>query len=321
MLFARPGPNLAPVPFSAPVRMTYGITGNTNKPNLWQPAAELVGWLEREGLAYCLHEAVADGLAERRLVDAAACRAHSVPDLAASADLILSFGGDGTLLNSAYEVGPRSVPILGINIGRLGFLADIEVERVEATMSRLEAGDYRIEPRMVLEAVRRDGYDGPPQWALNEFVLERSGRTGMILIDVRVDGVHLNAYWADGLIISTPTGSTAYSLSVGGPIMMPSCGNIILTPIAPHTLTARPIVLPDTAVIELSVQNDGYPYVFAADGRSTVFDHEAEQTFTMRRAAHTVNLVKLPEQHYFQTLRSKLMWGLRQQGGLADGHR
>lgn len=290
--------------------MKYGITGNTTKENLWQPAAELVAWLLRQGIPFCLHEALATGLTERNLADAAVCAEHTEHDLAGASDVLLSFGGDGTLLNSAHEVGDRGTPILGINIGRLGFLADIEVGQVQPTIERLERGEYRIESRMVLEAIVEDGRELQAGWALNEFVIERSGSAKLLSIDITVDGVHLNSYWADGLIMATPTGSTAYSLSTGGPIMAPGCGALIITPIAPHTLTVRPIVLPDSAVIEARVLTGQQPYVLAGDGLSTVIERD-DLTITIRRAAHTVNLIKLPEQHYFQTIRSKLMWGLR----------
>ena len=287
--------------------MTYGITGNTQKEKLWEPVAELVRWLQAEGVAFCLHEAVAGGLAERGLADGALCARHSEGDLASASDVILSFGGDGTMLRSAHEVGTRGTPILGVNIGRLGFLADIEVEEVQEAIGCLERGAYRIEPRMVLRAQVEDGVGGQAWWALNEFVLERSGSAGLISVDVVVDGEPLNEYWSDGLIIATPTGSTAYSLSVGGPIVMPGSDVVILSPIASHSLTVRPIVVPAGAVVEARMRARTEPFVLAADGESTPFDEAL--ALTIRRADHVVNLVKLPEQHYFKTIRSKLMWG------------
>jgi len=292
--------------------MRYGITGNTNKEKLWEPVASLSAWMLDQGIEFCLHESVAAGLIRRALLDATICSQRSERDLAGSVDVVLSFGGDGTLLNTAHEVGERGTPILGVNIGRLGFLAEIEEAGLQDSIRRLEAGDYRIEPRMVLSAEAR-GADLAANWALNEFVLERAGSSKMIAVDVRVDGDFLNNYWCDGLILATPTGSTAYSLSTGGPIMAPGCGAVILTPIAPHTLTVRPIVLPDTSVIEARVESRGQPYVISADGISSLIEHDSV-TLTIRRGAHTVNLVKLPEQHYFQTIRTKLMWGARHGG-------
>lgn len=293
--------------------MKYGITGNTKKEKLWIPVARLAAWLMEQGLDFCMKDDLARGLADRGLLDASVCAAHTVADLGAAAELILSFGGDGTMLHSAHEVGLRGTPILGVNIGRLGFLADVEVGQVQEAIRRLERGDYRTEHRMALAAEIRGEDRSETRWALNEFVIERSGPSGMLSIDVSVDGVYLNEYWADGLIIATATGSTAYSLAVGGPIIAPGCDVFILTPLAPHSLTVRPIVLPGTSVIEARVVDHQQPYVLAADGRSTAF-HEHDLRFVIRRAAHTVNLVKLPEQHYFQTLRSKLMWGVLRHG-------
>jgi len=290
--------------------MIYGITGNPHKDQLWAPAAELVAWLMRRDLPFRLHPDIADGLKERDLVGAAVCDEHTTEHFAEASDVVLSFGGDGTMLRSAHATGPNDTPLLGVNIGRLGFLADIEVEDVTKAIEHLEAGEYHVDTRMVLEGIVQEGPSLDTPWALNEFVLDRSGAAGLIKIAVFVDGTPLNTYWADGLIISTPTGSTAYSLSSGGPIIAPGTDAIIITPIAPHTLTVRPLVLPSTVEIEARVLAGTQPYVLAADGRSTVFDAHGS-SIRIRRAEHTVNLIKLPDQHFFKTLRSKLMWGAR----------
>ncbi len=288
--------------------MLYGITGNTTKERLWEPVTDLIRWLDESGLQFRLSRDVADGLIERGLVDASFCRAHCEEDLVDSVEVILSFGGDGTLLNSAHEVGRRGTPILGVNIGRLGFLADIEIGQVREAILLMEDGRHHVESRTVLEARLDDGTPLAKPWALNEFVIERRGTGKLMAVTVHVDGVYLNEYWANGLIMATPTGSTAYSLSTGGPIMMPGCGSLILTPVAPHTLTVRPIVIPDASVIQARVTNQGLPYVLAADGVSTIVERE-NLTISVKKAAHVLNLVKLPGRHYFNTIRSKLMWG------------
>lgn len=288
--------------------MIYGLTGNPKKDRLWSPLAELVAWLMRRDLPFYLNASIAAGLRERDLVGPSVCDEHSTSDLARASDVVLSFGGDGTLLRSAHDTGANDTPLLGINIGRLGFLADIEVETVTVAIEQIEAGEYHVERRMALEAEIEGHAEFETQWALNEFVIDRSGTTGLIKIEVIVDGTPLNTYWADGLIVATPTGSTAYSLSTGGPIITPGCDAIILTPIAPHTLTVRPIVLPSTSEITMRVLDPARPYVFAADGRSVVFE-KPDIVLTVRRAQHTVNLIKFSGQHYFKTLRSKLMWG------------
>lgn len=290
--------------------MVYGITGNPTKDSLWDPLSALLDRLRADDLDFWIHDPIATGLEKRDLVDPAFCREHAVANVAEAADLVVSFGGDGTLLRTAHRTGPNDTPLLGVNIGRLGFLADIEIEHIHEAIDALEAGDYHVEERLVLGAELDSESDFGTQWALNEFVVDRSGAAGLIEIEVTVNGTPLNTYWADGLIIGTPTGSTAYSLSTGGPIIAPGAEAVVLTPIAPHTLTVRPIVLPADATITCQVLENDQPYVFAADGQSTMFEEHGLQ-FTVERAAHTVNLIKLPGQHFFHTLRSKLMWGAR----------
>ncbi len=292
--------------------MRFGITGNTSKDALWQPLAHLTRWLHRKGIAFCLHEDLAAGLDQRNLVDAAFCSEYAVEDLAASSDLLLSFGGDGTLLRAAHQA--NGVPILGVNIGRLGFLTKVEVAELTDVVEGIERGAFGIEERMTL-AIDVDGADigDVPTWALNDVVIDKSGTTSMIQIEALVDGAPLNTYWCDGLVIATPTGSTAYALSVGGPILTPGSSTLVVAPIAPHTLTARPIVLPCDVELTLRVETRGHPYAFATDGVSTLLDGGAGLAVRIRRADHVVRLVTLPDRDYFSTIRDKLSWG---QGGV-----
>ena len=292
--------------------MTYGITGNTNKETLWAPVAALVTWLDEHHIPFCLHTNVAHGLLERTLVPPSLCRRHSANNLADQVDIILSFGGDGTLLRNAHEIGTLGTPILGVNIGRLGFLADVDVGHVQQTISRLEAGDYSVDARLVLSVEIEDD-ELERQWALNDVVIARAGPAGLIAIDVVADGTPLNRYWADGLIFSTPTGSTAYSLAVGGPIVAPGSDVVLLSPIAPHSLTVRPVVLPSGCILEARVVGSRHPYVLAIDGQSSLPRNDTV-TITIRRAPHRINLVKLTDRHYFRTLRTKLTWGGGPQG-------
>lgn len=289
--------------------MIFGLTGNTRKESLWEPVIGLMAHFRGTGTPFRLHADLAKGLAERGILPADEAATLSATPLAECCDMVLSFGGDGTLLNTAAEIGDRGTPILGVNIGRLGFLAHIEVSQLAAVVPRIAAGYYVIEPRMVLDA-KAHGATLPQRWALNEVVIQREGEASLIAIEVLVDGVEVNTYWADGLIIATPTGSTAYSLAVGGPIVYPGSGTILLTPIAPHTLTVRPMVLPDKVRIEARVVDHDGPFVFTVDGRSTRLEDD-DKRLTIRRASHTVNIVRLPEQDFFSTLRAKLMWGAR----------
>ncbi len=289
--------------------MIYGITGNTSKDNLWDPAASLMKWMMQQELEFRMTEDVAEGIAQRGLLPDDICRTASTQDVGGVSDIILSFGGDGTFLHTARQLNGAETPILGVNIGRLGFLAEIETAEVQDAIRRIERHDYHIERRACLQA---DVQGEAPErhFALNEFVLERSGRAGLIAIEVWVDDVSLNNYWADGIIISTPTGSTAYSLSVGGPIVAPLSGVIVIAPIASHSLTVRPIVLSDRSVVRVRVETARQAFVLAADGQSIEYSHGVVE-ITIRRAERTVNLVRLPDRDYFQTLRNKLMWGAR----------
>lgn len=226
------------------------------------------------------------------------------------ADFALSMGGDGTLLKTASQVRDRQIPIVGINMGRLGFLADVGADDVESTIDALCRGDYAVEQRSLIHvefspggAKAIDGYD----CALNDVAILKRDTASMISIRASINGEHLTTYQADGLIVSTPTGSTAYSLSNGGPIIVPRTGVLLLTAVAPHSLNVRPIVIPDTAEIELTVGSRSHTFLVAIDGRS----HKLPEGTTLRlsRAPYTVQLVKRSGSRYFSTLREKMMWG------------
>lgn len=287
--------------------MTYGIAGNTSKEKLWAPAGRLVNWLWSEGLPFVLRRDVAEGLIERDLVHPRLCEETTLDDIAEAADVVISFGGDGTLLRTAHEVGVRETPILGVNIGRLGFLAAVEAGDVESAIRAIEAGQHAVDARTVLTAEIEGAPTLRPYWSLNDVVVAKSGTNNMITVVTRVDGYPVNHYWGDGLVIATPTGSTAYSLAAGGPLIAPDVRALVLTPLAPHTLTARPIVLPESCWIELEVETAGPDFIFAVDGESQKVDSGSR--IVIRKADHVVRLVRLPGQDYFETVRHKLGWG------------
>lgn len=295
----------------SPSRMAYGITGNVTKDGIWQPVAEMARWLHRHQRDFCVTQDIADGLLDRGLVDDAFCSEHASAHVSRQSDVLLSFGGDGTFLRSAHAAGLDGPPILGINVGRLGFLARVEVGDVIRAVEMVEAGETGVEERLALAVeIENDGgvlADLYP-WALNDLVVDKSGTASMIAVDASVDGLFLNTYWADGLIAATPTGSTAYALSVGGPIVTPQADAVVLAPIAPHTLTARPIVLPGSCVLEIRVTTRDHPYVLAIDGKSRVIEAD-DLTIRVRRASGAVRLVTLPGEDYFATVRDKLKWG------------
>ena len=283
--------------------MIYGIAGNIRKKQLWDCVARLIEYFGSHDIEWYLHEPVARALAGRKLLAEADAKRRSASDLAIRSDIILSIGGDGTLLNTAHSVKTTGRPILGINIGRLGFLTETDAQNVIETIRKLEAGRFAVQDRTVISVDHLDA-----GWALNDVVITRSGSTELIAVDVSVNGTPLNRYWGDGLIVATPTGSTAYSLAVGGPIVMPQSEVLIISPIAPHSLTVRPVVLPASSIIEVRVHSDPDTCQLALDGRNRP-EVALDQLITVRKADHNIRLVTLPGSHYLHTLRSKLSWG------------
>lgn len=223
------------------------------------------------------------------------------------ADFIVSMGGDGTLLRAVSHAGFRHIPIIGINLGRLGFLADVMADEAPQFIENVIQGKYRIVERSVIQAESDgDKLSGTP-YALNEVALLKRDEAAMIKIAASVDGQFLLNYQADGLIVATPSGSTAYSLSNGGPVIAPQTRVICLTPVAPHSLNVRPIVVDDNVVITLKVESRSHNFLIAIDGRSQKLDDGT--TISIHKAPFTVRLVKGVDKRYFRTLRDKLLWG------------
>ena len=223
------------------------------------------------------------------------------------ADMVISLGGDGTFLKAASRVGNKGIPILGINTGRLGFLADISPEEMEETFNEIDEHRYRIEERSVLQLKCDHPRLAREPYALNEIAVLKRDSSSMITIRATIDGMPLATYQADGLIVATPTGSTAYSLSVGGPIIAPDSKTIALTPVAPHSLNIRPIVICDDREITLDVESRSHNFLVAIDGRSESCRETTR--LTIAKAAHTIKVVKRVNHRFFDTLRNKMMWG------------
>ncbi|HEY9551931.1 MAG TPA: NAD kinase [Prevotella sp.] len=222
-------------------------------------------------------------------------------------DYVISLGGDGTFLRAASKVGAKGTPILGINMGRLGFLADVLPAEAEEAIDAIFSGQFEIEKHGVIQMeAEGEPVEGCP-YALNDIAVLKRDNASMISIRICIDNEYLVTYQADGLIVSTPTGSTAYSLSNGGPIMVPQSGILCLTPVAPHSLNIRPIVISDKAVITLTVASRSHNFLAAVDGRSEKLLESTK--VTIRRAPYDVNIVKRPNQRYYATLREKMMWG------------
>lgn len=223
-------------------------------------------------------------------------------------ELLISIGGDGTFLDATALIRKTNIPILGINTGRLGFLARVSSEDIKQAIDDYLSGDFEIEPRSLLEANLKHEDGEIKGVALNEVTIHKTDTASMIIIHAFVNGEFLNSYWADGLIISTPTGSTAYNLSVGGPIVSPGSRNFIIAPIAPHNLNVRPIIISDDSELMLRVEGRTDKSLLTIDSRRHRVSTESE--VVIKRATHEVNLVKFYSQSFFKTLRNKLNWGV-----------
>lgn len=225
----------------------------------------------------------------------------------ADAAMLLSIGGDGTFLDAVVYVKDSGVPVLGVNSGRLGFMANVPADEIPATVKCIASGNYSIEQREMLE-LKVDGQCLPGfDYALNEVGILKAATSSLLNVHAYIGEVYLTTYWADGLVVATPTGSTAYSLSGGGPVVSPDCRNIILTPICPHNLSMRPLVVPDTAEIRLRVEGRSGDFVLSMDSRIQKMDdwHQLE----IRMKDTKLNVVTLAGHNYYETLRNKLMWG------------
>jgi NAD+ kinase len=224
------------------------------------------------------------------------------------ADFMISIGGDGTLLETVSYVGPRQTPILGINTGRLGFLATTSPQQAREAVNSLYNNYFVLEERSLIHLeTDRELFDGN-NFGLNEFTITKRDTASMIVVHTYIDGEYLNSYWADGLIVATPTGSTGYSLSCGGPVVLPQSGNFIISPVSPHNLNVRPLVVSDNSVISFEIQGRSKNYLVSLDSRSRVVD--AGIQLAVRKESFKARLVQLDGANFLQTLRNKLNWGL-----------
>jgi len=266
---------------------------------------ELIRWLRDRGVGVCLEDRTS------RLVKdlAATCAVASEKEVVEQADALVVLGGDGTLLAASHVV-KKPIPVLGVNFGSLGFLTEITLPELYPTLEGVLAGTYRFEERRMLHAaVRREGRPESGGDVLNDVVITKASFSRIIELDVAVDGSFVSSFRADGLIVSSPTGSTAYNLAAGGPILHPKLAAIVLTPICPHMLSNRPLVMSDTVSIQVRLRDarDGDVQI-TLDGQQG-FPLAPQDTVTVTRSPHTIRLVKAPERDYFEVLRTKLKWG------------
>ncbi len=224
-----------------------------------------------------------------------------------SADFLISIGGDGTLLDAVCLIGRLEIPILGLNMGRMGFLATAATDQISEVITNLATGNFQIESRSLISLdCSRRLFNGV-NFALNEFTIHKRDTSSMITVHTYIDGKYLNSYWADGLIVSTPTGSTGYSLSCGGPLITPTTKSFVITPVSPHNLNVRPIIVSDDSEISFEIEGRSEKFLISLDSRSTSISSELK--LMVKKELFSAKLIKLPHFHFFDTLRQKLNWG------------
>jgi len=283
---------------------TAGVVVKPNNPDALRTALELSEWLEARGLSTAGEPFVQSG---KPAENEAGTADSSSPVFAA--DLIIVLGGDGTMIATARLIGDREPLVLGVNYGSLGYLTEFRIEEMFTALEAIIAGEFEIDTRVMLRADHvRNGVAVAAGRVLNDVVINKAALARIIEIDVALNGQFVNSFRADGLIVSTPTGSTAYNLSAGGPIIYPSMNAVVLTPICPFTLTNRPIVVPDSAEIELKLVNENEGVVLTLDGQ---IGHTmaAGDRVLIRKSRNTFNIVQPPNRNYFDVLRNKLKWG------------
>ena len=284
-----------------------GVLVKPNQPEALMAICRLVEWCAREGIE------VAGGprLERERIEHETGCSVQTLEheELVRSVDLIVALGGDGTMIATARMIGDAATPVLGVNFGTLGYLAEFAVEDMTPALDAVLAGDYTLDRRLMLSAqVRRGGETQMHDRVLNDVVISKSALARIIEIETWVDRKFVNCFRADGLIISTPTGSTAYNLSAGGPVIYPSMNAFVITPICPHTLSNRPLVVPDDVELELILKTPKEEVALTLDGQVGV-PLEYGDCVAVRKSAMTFNLIQAHTRNYFDVLRNKLKWG------------
>ncbi|NDV47470.1 NAD kinase [Paludibacter sp. 221] len=286
--------------------MRIAVFGNIYRETMLSQIKIIFDYFKNKQVTFLFEKVLYDFVSQS--LETAALQIEVMRDDDFRADLALSIGGDGTFLNTASHIGAKQIPILGINIGRLGFLADVTDDRIIKALKAFEDGNYAIEERTLLHIQTSDNTALEYPFALNEIAILKQDSSSMISINTSVNGEVVHTYQADGLLVSTPTGSTAYSLSVGGPIVAPQAQNFILSPVASHSLNVRPLIIPDSWTIELEIFSRSNSYLIAVDGRSKVLDQKTRLRIT--KADYTIRVVKQKDYNFFDTLKNKLMWGV-----------
>lgn len=285
MTIALFGKNIVPENGEYIRQLFLKLSENQAGMTIYRPFAEMIKDYIPEGLSYNVFSSHAD----------------------LNADLLFSIGGDGTILDAVPFVLDSGMSVVGINMGRLGFLSSISKNEITRAVENVLSGNYTVEQRSLLELVAPKNVFGDVRYALNELNVIRNPEHSLLAIKVFVDDVYLNTYWGDGILLATPTGSTAYSLSAGGPIIAPNSNSFVITPIATHNLTVRPVVIPDSSTVRIQVEGRERMFVFSMDSRNCTLDTSVQ--LEVRKASFSLNLVRMCGEDFFSTIRNKLMWG------------
>ena len=288
--------------------MTIAIFGNPYPEHFTKYIQHLIKKLENEHVKIIIEEKFNKFLQKSIRFTTKVNTFESCESLRNTADFLFSIGGDGTLLKAVTFVRDSNIPIMGVNTGRLGFISSISAGQIDDAINDILKKDYQISERTLLELNTENKLFKEKNFALNEVAISKKDTSSMIRIDAYVDDDFLNTYWADGLVVSTPTGSTGYSLSCGGPIIMPGTNNIIITPNAPHNLNVRPIVINDRSIIKLKVEDRDQLALVSLDSRARAFNSETE--LIIKKADFKISLVHPQNNSFSSTIRNKLMWGL-----------
>ncbi len=283
--------------------MNIAIIANAEKYSVREPFNQALGWADNHSSQVYIGKKLTE-LIENN--DHGSLNVEETEEKAIKhADIIVAIGGDGTMLYVARLIKNTEKPVLGVNRGHLGFMANTHKEKLEEALDCLKQNNYRLKKRYLLQA---EDSEGNRCHALNEFLFSKKDTTSMISVKAEYDGMFINTYWADGLIVASPTGSTAYNLSSGGPIVVPDCDVMALTPVNPHTLTTRPLVLPSNKTLKITIKEQMHEVSFSYDGTICDFQRYPLEV-EVQRSEFSIDLVELPNQNYFNTLRQKLMWG------------
>jgi len=284
----------------------FGIWGNTDKEVFWDLLGPMLKWSKQKSIEAYITTRIEDNLPNNFSYS---------PKIIKSAndfhklDFLIALGGDGTILSAARAVGSRETPIIGIHLGELGFLAEVTIDEMFNRLDQIINGNYSTQPRMVLKATLSKNGSAKTFYALNDFVIDRGKSQRIINLELYAGDNFISSYKSDGLIIATPTGSTAYSLSAGGPIMMPKLSAIAITPLSPHALSLRPIVLPDDQIIEIRSMEEG-EVAFAVDGQVSEY-FSSNTKVIINKSSYKINMITFSDSNYFQTLNQKMGWGKR----------